>query len=127
MLFTESEEEAVNKLIENLKEVIVGQTVTTIEKIDYESYEFTLGNGTKFTVTNYSECCAGGDILDITRIIETNNVITALNVVERENWFDTKKFSIFLLSEMEEVIEIDAQVTEGTGYYSFGWYLTINL
>lgn len=127
MLFTESEKEAVDRLVEELKELIVGQTVVTIEKYDYESYKFTLGNGTEFTVTNYSECCAGGDILDITRIIDTNNIITALNVVERENRYDNKKFSIFLLSEMEEVVEIDAQVTEGTGYYSFGWNLTINL
>lgn len=127
MFYTESEKEAVDDFVKEMTNKIVGSTVTSIKKIDYDTYLFTLNNKTQFKVTSYGECCASGEILDYKRITKTNNIITSLKLVNREEktGSDKKHFSIFLLSAMEEVIEIEGQVDEGTGYYSFGWELNI--
>lgn len=127
MFYTESEKDAVDNFVKEMTNKIVGSTVTSIEKTNYDTYLFTLNNKTQFKVTNYGECCASGEILDYTQIIKTDNIITSLKPVnkEEETGTDKKHFSIFLLSAMEEVIEIKGQVDEGTGYYSFGWELEI--
>lgn len=125
MIYSKSEKTAVDTLVEELTNNIVGETITNIEKTNYDTHVFTLGNGTKFTVTNLSDCCAYGEISDYTKITNTDNIITSLKLVEDDTW--SKTFTIFLLSAMEETLEIKGKVDEGTGYYTFGWELNIIL
>lgn len=127
MLFTELEKEAVDKLVNDLTQRLMGETIVSIEQIDYDNFLFTVGKGVTFNVIGVGECCASAEIVDFERILKTDNVITSVKLVENDKFGGGKRFNIFLLSEMEELYSVAGQVSEGSGEYSFGWELIVSL
>lgn len=131
------EKEVVNNFVENLTNEIVGKRVVDVyfDKINTEHFNtvvLVLETGTTLKIEGYGECCASGEVDFVNLINLSDNAITSVkieNADELDEGGYNSGFKVFLLSSFKNEefnsVEIGASVTEGTGYYSYGWYLTV--
>ena len=130
MTMNKEEKDVFDKFVYELERNVVGKRVVDVsfdrlkDKVD-----LVLETGTILTLTGYGECCAYGELTFAGRLNTSENVITSLRV-EVEDSF-SNSFKIFLLSSFnnmeQETIRVDGSITEGTGYYSYGWDLSVTL
>lgn len=113
--------------IADLSKAVVGrrivkagnETLSNRYGYDYEEFVLTLDDGTRVCLTNGGDCCAYTE-LNSFFVAEDfpNHVITSVAAQDDyTRWF--------ILAEGLPVVTMDVSWSEGSGYYSYGFYITV--
>jgi hypothetical protein len=128
MNMTEDETEVTMEFFNSLKDAVVGHRVVATDLGQHkDTLVLTLDNGKRIRVSGIYDCCAYGDIDSVTQKLSSENVITNLSLSDEGKSYGN--FTIFLLTAIQDrevtVYEIDGSASEGSGYYSYGWELSV--
>jgi hypothetical protein len=104
---------------EDLESAIVGRKIVEVVMGQYQKLQLVLDNGKVVTLQENAECCAYTTI-NGWRVDESapDNVIT--NVTVNDGYSEW-----FILSEAAEVMRIDVDWSEGSGYYMYGFSIKV--
>ena len=111
-----------------LQDAVVGQRIVSVERGSWtisdrfwpqDGLKLTLSNGKVVYVAQTSDCCAYTDVDNfLLRADSIDHVITG--VVTNE---DYTKWHI--VAGMSDVLELDVDWSEGSGYYMYGFSITV--
>lgn len=108
--------------VDELTEAVVGHRIVNVEQksSQYEDYlALTLDNGKIVEVHDTGECCANTYVYEfIFNAAAVDHIITAVKVEDDYNTWH-------ILADMEEVLNLDVGWSEGSGYYSYGFYINV--
>lgn len=114
------EDEVIREGAANLAVAVVGKTITKSELVNDELL-LTLSDGTRVTAGGSGSCCAWSEIERfLARPEAYENVITGVDVSytdEGPRWF--------ILAGMDPIAEVAVEAGEGSGYYSFGFWVKV--
>lgn len=109
---------------DELAEAVIGHKIVTVEKLKAQGWEedgvkLTLDNGKAVHMRGTSDCCAGGWIDEFLFNEKlADHIITDVRVENDETTW-------FVLADMAEVLKLDTGWSEGSGYYSYGFSISV--
>lgn len=120
----ETEKEVFLKFYKNFKDVVIGHRIVDATLSDRKQrLRLTLDSGKVLVIDSIYDCCAYGTIENFVELVKVESVITGAKYTETYD-----KFSVFLLTSLstnEASYQIDGAISEGSGYYSYGFNLTV--
>lgn len=108
--------------VDDLVQAVVGHKIVSVsqESGNYEDYLLiTLDNGKIVEMHDSGDCCAYTTVYEfLFNADSVDHIITAVKVED-----DYQVWHV--LADMEEVLKLDVSWSEGSGYYSYGFYITV--
>lgn len=103
---------------EDLRDVVVGHRIVSAERKEW-SLELTLDNGKRVRLADTDDCCAY-TYLDgfLLRADSVDHIIT--DVTTKDGYTQWH-----ILADMEDVLQLDVSWSEGSGYYGYGFHITV--
>jgi len=109
-----------------IKAAIQGRTITDVHYLDGLTIELTLDDGRKYHLKAHDpSCCAYTEFVNLVNNLKRyGGVVTAVKTKIFEHTDHKGKTVMWhLLHQSKEILSIEADWNEGTGYYVFGTWL----
>lgn len=108
--------------VDDLVQAVVGHKIVNVEQMSgsYDDYLLiTLDNGKIVELHDSGDCCAYTAVHEfLFNATSVDHIITAVKVEDDyQTWH--------VLADMEEVLKLDVGWSEGSGYYSYGFYINV--
>ena len=105
----------------SLAEALVGKSITSLE-----GNTLTLDDGTVLHIEDTADCCAYYNA-EARAIDLTDNIVTGVRLDEREGDPDGSRehYTLTVLSSSSELLAVDVEGDEGSGYYVHSAELSI--
>lgn len=115
-------------------ELLVGHRIVKAEMNlpgDYgrnDNGKLTLDDGTEIAVIPNIGCLCGSGDYYITRLATTENIITAIRIVDDPagDGTDGTGYAIYVITGNDEINVLQIDGDDGNGYYGTGYWLEIN-
>lgn len=115
-------DEVMQDSVDELIQAVVGHKIVNVTqgRRSYDNYlSITLDNGKIVELNDTSDCCAGTEVYKfLFNAAAVDHIITSVKVED-----DYQVWHV--LADMEEVLKLDVSWSEGSGYYSYGFYINV--